>query len=97
MFTQLSQSVEGEIRQIVAQEAAPFHIERIDIRVDEDADGEETIFVDIWHPLNDVSVETRQLLNLQFAVRELLLKKRDGRFPSVRQHFAEGQRFESAA
>jgi hypothetical protein len=97
MFTQLAQSVEGEIRQLVAQEAAPFRIERIDIRVDEDADGEETIFVEIWHPLNDTPVETRQLLNVQFAVRQLLLKKRDGRFPWVRQHFAEGQRFESAA
>jgi hypothetical protein len=97
MTTQLDPEIMREIRSIVEAKAAPFTVDRFDLRVGEDADGDETIFVDVWHPLANTPVVTRQMLELQFSVREYLLRIGEGRFPLVRQHFADGQKFGSAA
>lgn len=97
LFDAIDPQIEREVRTLVETKAAPFKIDRFVLRVGEHADGEETIFVDVWHPLTDAPVDARQVLEVQFAVRELLIRNGEWRFPLVRQHFADGQRFGTAA
>ena len=97
MSNTLSPDIERDVRALVEAKAAPFTIDRFSLRVGEDADGEETIFVEVWFPLTHVPIETRQLMDMQFAVGSYFRDRGEKRFAWVRKRFADGQKFGTAA
>jgi hypothetical protein len=93
----LALNIEHDVRAIVEATSAPFTIERFAIRVGEDGDGEATILIDVWHPLSDTPVDARHAGDVRLAVLSYFNERGEKRFPWVRQHFADGQRFARAA
>jgi hypothetical protein len=87
--------IEHDVRAIVEAKSAPFTIERFELRVGEDGDGEATIIIDVWHPLTPV--DARHAREVISAVGRYFREHGERRFPWVRQHFADGQRFARAA
>jgi hypothetical protein len=89
--------VKAEIVSVITTRSAPVTVARCEILVDDDHDGEEAIFVDVWHPLSALPINSRMLLNIQFDVQQSLLKAGDDRFPYLRHHFDDAQQFGAAA
>ncbi len=97
MTPELTQELVQAIRATVEQHAAPFPIDRFEVRIDEDSEGEEALFVDVWHPLVLTPVDSRLQINVMFAVSELLRRRPEGWHSYVWQHFSHGQTFGSVA
>jgi hypothetical protein len=93
----LTQELEQAIRATVEKHAAPFPIDRFEVRIDEDSNGEEALFIDVWHPLLTTPVDSRLQINVMVAVSGLLRDRREKWHSYVWQHFSDGQTFGSVA
>ena len=97
MTPELTEELKQAIRAAVETHAAPFPINRFEVRIDEDSEGKEALFVDVWHPLLSTPVHARLQIDVMVAVGNLL-RKRHARWTSyVWQHFSTGQTFGSVA
>ncbi len=97
MTPELTDELKQAIRIAVETHAVPFPIDRFEVRIDEDSEGKEALFVDVWHPLLATPVDTRMQINVMFAVSDLLRCRREGWSSYVWQHFSKGQTFGSVA
>ena len=96
MHRPLPAKIKTAIRKLIEERSAPLAVERFEIRIGNNSDGEETIFVDAWHPLNPTPIDVRMLIEIQSSVIRLVLASGDDRLPHVWQHFAEDQEIATA-
>jgi hypothetical protein len=87
----------ADIVSVITTHSAPVTVARCEMFVGDDHDGDEAIFVDVWQPISVVPINARMLLNVQFDVRQSLLKAGDGRFAYIRHHCDDAQQFGAAA
>jgi hypothetical protein len=97
MMQDLTEDLVQALRATVEKHAAPFPIDRFEVRIDEDNDGEEAVFVDVWHPFLSTPVDARLQIDVMLAVSELLRSRRERWSSYVWQHFSKGQSFGSVA
>jgi hypothetical protein len=97
MTPELTQELIDAIRATVETHAAPFPIDRFEVRIDEDSEGKEALFVDVWHPLVSAPVHARLQVDVMVAVSNLLRERRAIWTSYVWQHFSTGQTFGSVA
>jgi hypothetical protein len=91
------EDLEREILDAVRGVTSPLDAYKVWFRTGEDHDGENAIFVEIWYRHSAAPVMAGQLIEEGFAIRDLLQARRDFRFPYVRRHFDEAQKFGAAA
>jgi hypothetical protein len=89
----LSDGLKTRIIDTIRAAVSPLLISRWHIRVGEDHDGEECIFVEVWHPLSATPVGARMMLDAHFAVQRTNFAAGEGRLTYVDHHFADGQQF----
>jgi hypothetical protein len=93
----ISDQLKTQALDLIRAKSASLQVERCEFRIGKDHDGEDSVFIDVWHPLSPVPVKPRLLIDVHSAVRDLFFKHREGRFPFLNQHFDDAQTFGKAA
>jgi hypothetical protein len=87
--------VVNAIHEIVEGEIGRYALERINIEVANDHDGEPSIWIATHHRPSTEPVQMAALARVISRIRERLLELGEERFPYVRYQFADDQRIAS--
>jgi hypothetical protein len=81
-----------QIGRTIRETMEPFGLRSVAVRPGEDHDGDPVIFVVVEYELSDRPLELGITGKVASAVRELVWKAGEGRFPHIRHKFHEKQR-----
>jgi hypothetical protein len=93
--TDVPNDVKAAIEGVLRRRLAAYGYRGADIRVTSDMDGDPILMIDVHYSPVDGAVSSKATFGLVTQIRETLAKLREGRFPHVRHHFAEGQKIAS--
>ena len=92
----LSKKLTSEIKSIIDRMLDQYEIEKYAIRVENDASGDEAIFVELWYRLDAREFDPSVIGAVQTAVSRMLQEHDEVRFPYIRHHLPEGQKVKEA-
>ena len=95
-MTDLKPELRDRIKAIVDGVLHQYDIEALDIKVAEDASGEEAIFVDLRYLLSPREFDPKLMSKVRSSVRSMLVDNDELRFPYIRHHFQDGQKVKAA-
>lgn len=84
--------VVNAIHEIVEAEIGRYSLERINIEVANDHDGEQALWIATHHRPSNEPVQMAALARVASRIRQRLLELGEERFPYVRYQFADDQR-----
>jgi hypothetical protein len=93
----IASSTIDAIRQAIAEAMAPVQIESLTVTPAKDDDGDDIIYVDVNLGFSETAISARSLIQMQVATRDHLWTLGEHRFPHVRPHFRDGQKFKLAS
>ena len=88
----LSAELQSRIKDIIDRMLVDYDLDSITIKTGESHDGTESIFVDIWHRLNEREYDSNISVSLVAAVHDMLMDHDELRFPYIRHHLPEHQK-----
>ena len=94
-MTTLSYETIELIKSTVRESMLPFGFRSVDVRVGEDHDGDEVIFVEAEYDLTDTPVDSAVTGALTTKLRDRLWERGETRFPHIRHKFHERQPLKS--
>ena len=92
----LKPELRDRIKTIVDGVLHQYDIEAFDIKVAEDASGDEAIFVDLRYRLSAREFDPGLMGKVRSAVRSMLVDNDELRFPYIRHRLQEGQKVKAA-
>jgi hypothetical protein len=92
----LKPELRNQIKTIIDGELHQYDIETLDIKIAEDASGDEAIFVDVRYLLSQREFDPKQMNKVRSAVRSMLVDNNELRFPYIRHHLQDGQKVRAA-
>jgi hypothetical protein len=92
----LKPELRNQIKVIIDGELHQYDIETVDIKIAEDASGDEAIFVDVRYLLSQRAFDPKQMNKVRSAVRSMLVDNNELRFPYIRHHLQDGQKVRAA-
>ena len=92
----LKPELKNQIKAIIDGVLHQYDIETLDIKIAEDASGDEAIFVDVRYLLSQREFDPKQMSKVRSAVRSMLVDNNELRFPYIRHHLQDGQKVKAA-
>lgn len=89
--TRLRPWLEKAARELLSGRLSAHGLERVEIAAESEFDGEAALYFDAFYSLTPVPIDSRVNIEVQGALRSLLLAHGEDRFPYLRHHYAAGQ------
>ena len=85
----LPDNLRESVKRVVADKMGPFGLERVDVDLGPDHDGETAVIINAYYRPVQRSVDSKTLAQLLSLVRSDLWQSGEERFPYIRHHFEE--------
>jgi len=91
----INPQVRAAIERVLERRLALYGYERADIRIGQDQEGDQILFVDVSYRLVRHPVDPKATFGLATEIRAALSQLGETRFPLIRHHFADAQKIAS--